>query len=388
MTGASEPSSWRKWAIGVLREERNSSEPTPLIRYPLPAEWGVDLYLKDECVHPSGSLKHRLARSLLLQALVDGAIDEGTTLVEASSGSTAVSEAYFARMLGLPFVAVMPRTTSARKVELIERYGARCVYVDRPGDMVATARSLADTLGGHFVDQFSFASVVSDWTGETGIAAEVFEQLRGAQHPVPTWFVVGVGTGGTSSSMSRYCRLRGLPTRVAIVDPQGSAYFDTWLQGQGNALYSGSRIEGIGRPTAEPSFIPDLVDQAMRVPDSLSIACLQQLHSVLDISAGGSTGTNLAGAFRLVADMIEAGQTGSVVTLVCDAGERYTDTYYDRSWLEASDIRPDDHLPELREFFATGRWPHRKGSVVCAEHRAPNRRTGTGIGKKAATLDR
>lgn len=383
MTGAAELSSWRKWAIGLLREERLAAEPTPLIRYPLPAEWGIDLYLKDECVHPSGSLKHRLARSLLLQALVDGAIAEGTTLVEASSGSTAVSEAYFARMLGLPFVAVMPRTTSARKIELIERYGARCVYVDRPADMVATARSLADTLGGHFVDQFSFASAVSDWTGETGIAAEIFEQLRGAQHPVPTWFVVGVGTGGTSSSMSRYCRLRGLPTRVAIVDPQGSAYFDTWCQGQGPALYPGSRIEGIGRPAAELSFIPDLVDRAMRVPDSLSIASLQLLQEATGISAGGSTGTNLAGAFRLIADMMEAGETGSVVTLVCDAGERYTDTYYDRSWLEASGIRPEDHLPELQEFFATGHWPRRDGSVVCAQERVPNRRTGVG----AATLD-
>ena len=198
MMGASESSSWRDWAIGVLREERRASQSTPLIRFPLPDHWGIDLYLKDECVHPSGSLKHRLARSLLLQALVDGAITEGTTLVEASSGSTAVSEAYFARMLGLPFVAVMPRTTSARKIELIERYGARCEFVDRAADMVATARTLADSLGGYFVDQFSFASAVSDWTGETGIAAEVFTQLQGTQHPVPDWFVVGVGTGGTN----------------------------------------------------------------------------------------------------------------------------------------------------------------------------------------------
>jgi cysteine synthase A len=384
MSGASGSSLWRDWAIGVLRNERLASQSTPLIRYPLPPEWGIDLYLKDECVHPSGSLKHRLARSLLLQALVDGAIAEGTTLVEASSGSTAVSEAYFARMLGLPFVAVMPRTTSGRKIELIESYGARCVYVDRAADMVATARSLADTLGGHFVDQFSFASAVSDWTGETGIAPEVFAQLQGAKHPVPEWFVVGVGTGGTSSSLSRYCRLRGLPTRVAIVDPQGSAYFDTWCKGPGHALYPGSRIEGIGRPTAEPSFIPDLVDRAMRVPDALSIACLQLLQSTLDICAGGSTGTNLAGAFRLIADMVDAGHTGSVVTLICDAGERYTDTYYDRSWLQGSDIRPEEHLAELHEFLNTGHWPHREGSVVCAEQRVPHRRTA----ESAAAPDR
>jgi cysteine synthase A len=369
MTPASEPASWRDRAVNLLRDERASSTPTPLFHFPLPPEWSIDLYLKDESVHPTGSLKHRLARSLLMQALVDGDITEGTTLVEASSGSTAVSEAYFARALGLDFVAVMPRTTSPRKIELIESYGARCVFVDRAADMVSTARGLADSLGGYFVDQFSFASAVSDWMGETGIGAEILSQLQSQPHPIPDWFVVGVGTGGTSSSLSRYCRSRVLPTRVAIVDPQGSAYFDAWCQGPGPAVYTGSRIEGIGRPAAELSFIPGLVDRAMRVPDSLSIACLQLLSAATGICAGGSTGTNLAGSFRLIADMVEAGQTGSVVTLICDAGERYTDSYYDQSWLDTSDIHPEDHLGELQSFLATGRWAHREGSVVCAEER-------------------
>ena len=86
----------------------------------------VDLYLKDESTHPTGSLKHRLARSLFLYALCNGQIHEGTTIIEASSGSTAISEAYFARLLELPFVAVMPRSTSREKIALIEREGGRC----------------------------------------------------------------------------------------------------------------------------------------------------------------------------------------------------------------------------------------------------------------------
>ena len=106
-------------AIRLLEADANRSADTHLHVFPLPAEWGIDLYLKDESVHPTGSLKHRLARSLILYGLVNGRIDRHTTLVEASSGSTAVSEAYFARMLGLDFVAVMPRTTSPEKIELI-----------------------------------------------------------------------------------------------------------------------------------------------------------------------------------------------------------------------------------------------------------------------------
>jgi cysteine synthase len=90
------------------RGRRQRIADTHLHVFPLPPAWGVSLYLKDESVHPTGSLKHRSARSLVLYGLCNGWIGQGTTLVEASSGSTAVSEAYFAGLLGLPFVAVMP----------------------------------------------------------------------------------------------------------------------------------------------------------------------------------------------------------------------------------------------------------------------------------------
>src|SRR5690625_4551733 len=117
---------WVDEAIRRVEADANRSADTHLHVFPLPRDWGIDLYLKDESVHPTGSLKHRLARSLVLYGLVNGWINEGTTLVEASSGSTAVSEAYFARLLGLPFIAVMPEQTSPEKCALIEGFGAEC----------------------------------------------------------------------------------------------------------------------------------------------------------------------------------------------------------------------------------------------------------------------
>src|SRR5437899_10091582 len=102
--------SWVREAVRIIEADANRSADTHLHVFPLPSEWGIDLYLKDESVHPTGSLKHRLARSLFLYALANGWITEGTPVIEASSGSTAVSEAYFARLLGLPFVAVMPKS--------------------------------------------------------------------------------------------------------------------------------------------------------------------------------------------------------------------------------------------------------------------------------------
>jgi len=104
-------------AVRLIEADARRSADTHLLRYPLPSGWcddvDVQLYLKDETTHITGSLKHRLARSLFLYALCNGWITENTTVVEASSGSTAVSEAYFAALLGLPFIAVMPESTSA-----------------------------------------------------------------------------------------------------------------------------------------------------------------------------------------------------------------------------------------------------------------------------------
>src|SRR6187431_1135605 len=123
---------WLEWAIAQVEADANRSADTHLHPFPLPAEWGINLYLKDESCHPTGSLKHRLARSLILYGLCNGVIGPDTALVEASSGSTAVSEAYYARLLGLKFYAVLPRTTSCTKIEAIEQYGGECIFVDEP----------------------------------------------------------------------------------------------------------------------------------------------------------------------------------------------------------------------------------------------------------------
>ena len=111
LSGQSEQA-WTKEAIALLTGDGRRSADTHLVKPNFPGLPGIDVYFKDESTHPTGSLKHRLARSLFLYGICNGAIRQGTTLVEASSGSTAVSEAYFAQFLKLPFIAVMPRTTS------------------------------------------------------------------------------------------------------------------------------------------------------------------------------------------------------------------------------------------------------------------------------------
>ena len=348
--------SWSAWAIDQVEADANRSADTHLHVFPLPPAWGVDLYLKDESVHPTGSLKHRLARSLVLYGLCNGWITEGTPLVEASSGSTAVSEAYFARLLGLDFVAVMPSSTVREKCALIEFYGGRCHLVEDPGQIYAVAEELAESCGGYFLDQFTYAERATDWRGNNNIAESMFAQLGREPHPVPAWVVVGAGTGGTSATIGRYLRLKKLDTRLCVVDPEGSAFHASWTTGDSGVTAAGSRIEGIGRPRVEPSFVPQVVDRMVAVPDAASVAAMRWTTEKLDRWAGGSTGTNMWGALQLVAEMRAAGQRGSVVTLLCDDGRRYARSYYDDAWVAERgwDLAP--HRAVLDELLATGAW--------------------------------
>jgi cysteine synthase A len=348
---------WVNEAIRKVEADANRSADTHLHVFPLPAHWDIDLYLKDESVHPTGSLKHRLARSLFLYALCNGWINEGTTITEASSGSTAVSEAYFARLLGLPFVAVMPASTSQEKIDLIEFHGGRCHLVDDPATMYDEARRLADECGGHYLDQFTYAERATDWRGNNNIAESVFGQLSHERHPVPEWVVVGAGTGGTSATFGRFVRYRRHHTRLCVADPENSAFFEGWCgDDPAHTTAGSSRIEGIGRPRVEPSFVPAVVDAMIAVPDAASIAAARWCSELTGRLVGGSTGTTLWAALHLVATMRASGRTGSVVTLLCDGGERYSHTYYDDAWLAAQGLDIAPYLDTLEKFAQTGDW--------------------------------
>ncbi|MFV0435752.1 MAG: PLP-dependent cysteine synthase family protein [Leucobacter sp.] len=346
---------WCANAVRTLGSDANRSSDTHLLEVPLPRDWGIDLYLKDESTHPTGSLKHRLARSLFLYGLCNGWIRQGRPVIEASSGSTAVSEAYFARLIGVPFIAVMSRTTSPNKIALIELHGGTCHFVDDPSGVYEAAQALAIETGGHYMDQFTYAERATDWRGNNNIAESIFSQMSMERHPIPEWIVATAGTGGTSATLARFVRYSGHPTGVCVADPENSAFFEGWERGDATVTTGvGSRIEGIGRQRVEPSFIAPAIDRMIRVPDAAAIAAIRFLEQLTGRKAGGSTGTGLWAAFRIISEMRATGRTGSVVALLCDSGERYLDRYYDDAWLEAQGIDFQPRLEMLRSFHSTG----------------------------------
>ncbi len=292
---------WLDEAIRRVEADGNRSADTHLHVFPLPESWDVDLYLKDESVHPAG--------------------------------------------------------TSREKIEMVELHGGRCHLVDDPAAIYDESRRLAAETGGHFMDQFTYAERATDWRGNNNIAESIFGQLAQERHPVPEWVVVGAGTGGTSATIGRFVRYRRYHTRVCVVDPENSAFYEGWRRG--DPSYStgrGSRIEGIGRPRVEPSFVASVVDAMVSVPDAASIAAARWCSQVTGRLVGGSTGTALWGAQQLVSGMCGEGRAGSVVTMLCDGGERYTETYYDDGWLADAGIDIAPYQRTLEQFAATGDW--------------------------------
>ena len=349
---------WVREAIRRIEADFQRSSDTHLIPLPLPGFPGIDLYFKDESSHPTGSLKHRLARSLFLHALCNGWLAEVSTVVEASSGSTAISEAYFARLLGLPFVAVMPQSTSPQKIAAIEFYGGRCHLVDDPRAIYAESERVAAERSGHYMDQFTFAERATDWRANNNIAESIFTQMRREPHPCPEWIVASAGTGGTLATIGRYVHYGRHATRVCGADAEYSVFFDHYeTRDAALTLERGSRIEGIGRPRVEASFVPGVLDAMVKVPDVWSLGAMQHLSARLGRRVGGSTGTNLVAALACAQAMREQGQGGSIVTLICDDGERYRHTYFDDAWLREQGLDCGPQAEAIGTLIDRGQWP-------------------------------
>jgi cysteine synthase A len=203
------------------------------------------------------------------------------------------------------------------------------------------------------MDQFTYAERATDWRGNNNIAESIFEQMAKERHPVPKWIVVGAGTGGTSATIGRYLRYRcEYVTRahLCVVDPERSVFFEFFRTGRRELTSAkSSRIEGIGRPRVEPSFLPEVIDRMIQVPDAASIGAVWWLGATLGRKCGGSTGTNVYGALHLMDEMRARGEQGSVVTLICDPGERYLDTYHDPKWAAEQNLDAASYRQRLAE---------------------------------------
>ncbi|MEU3274922.1 pyridoxal-phosphate dependent enzyme [Saccharomonospora sp. NPDC006951] len=353
--------SWARRALATLADDRIARPPTPLRRYPLPREWPVSLHVKDETRQPTGSVKHPFARDLIADAIEAGKVGAATRLVDANSGNMAVAEAYFARLLGLRFTAVVPHATGAAKRARIEQHGGDLLRVDPPLAVYERAARLASDTGGHYLDHLGTVAASVDARiadRDHGLAATILAGMPEGRPP--EWIVAGAGSGACSRAIGRYLRRHGYPTKVAVADPEHSAYFPGWVTGSADyATGMPTRIEGIGRPRMEPAFDPAVVDLVIPVPDAASVAAMRHVAATAGLRAGPSTGAAFWGSCHLLHRMRQDGVRGSVVMIAADAADAHAGTYYDDAWTAAKGWDLTAPAAALTRFERTGTWRQR-----------------------------
>ena len=384
--GAPSPATTATWvneAIRKVEADSNRSADTHLHVFPLPADWDVDLYLKDESVHPTGSLKHRLARSLFLYALCNGWIHEGTTVIEASVG---LDRGLRGVLRPAARAAVRRGDAGARrraeKIELIEFYGGRCHLVDDPGHDVrrGAAARRRDRRPLHGPVHLRRAGDRLARATTTSPSRSSSSSPRSGTR-CPTWVVVGAGTGGTSATIGRFVRYRRHDTQVCVVDPENSAFFDGWSTDDRDVTHRpparGSRGSA-GRGSSRRSC-PTVVDAMIAVPDAASIAAMRWC-SARDRPAGRRLDRHRA-VGRAAAGRVDArGGPSRAASSRCSAtaASATPRTYYDDAWLAAQGIDIAPYTATLEGFYETGTWsepvslgwaPSGLGHTVAADRR-------------------
>ena len=288
---------------------------TPLLR---PARLGKGLpgtvLLKLENRNPGGSIKDRVALHLLRVALAEGTVQPGGTILEATSGNMGIGLALAARALGLRAVLTMPESMSMERRKLMAAFGAEVVLTKAELGMkgaVDKASELAKERDGFLVGQFS-----NPRTPEAhyiGTGPEILADTGGEVHAL----VAGVGSGSTLMGTGRFLKERLPQVHLVAVEPAESAV----LSGKAPGPHG---IQGIGA-----GFVPEVVDrrfidEIVCIPTASAIATARTLLAEEGISAGMSTGANVCAALQLAARPDFAGKT--IVTFVCDTGERYLST--------------------------------------------------------------
>jgi cysteine synthase A len=246
----------------------------------------------------------------------------------------------------------MPENTTARKIEVLNSLGAVCDLVPHGTDVSQHAFKRANTESACYLNQFGLAERATDWRGNNNIAESMMSQMAKEANPEPRWIVCGAGTGGTSATIGRYLKYRRLNTQLCVAEPEGGAFAQGWLnRNLVNSQPCQTVIEGIGRSQIEPGFMFDVVDEVIEVADDASCAGAWILEKELGRRYGGSSGTNLMACLQLAISMREQNETGSIISLLCDRGERYTSTLFNPQWLADHNIHIEQNLNKWLGIF-------------------------------------
>ena len=306
------------------------------------------LFLKLENQNPGGSIKDRMALSMVEAAEREGKLGPGGLLVEATAGNTGLGLALVAAQKGYRLLLVIPDKMAQEKIFHLRALGAE-IYITRsdvgrghPDYYQDLAERLAREQGGFYVNQF--ANPANPDAHERTTGPEILEQMDGDVDAV----VVGVGSGGTLTGIGRFLKRVAPKAKMILADPQGSVLAP--LIETGTMPQPGSWVvEGIGEDFVPPNCDLSLVSEALTVGDREALATARELLRQEGILGGSSTGTLLAGALRWCRAQTEPKR---VVTLVCDSGNKYLSKMFNDFWMIDQGFIQRDRTGDLRDLIS------------------------------------
>ena len=278
-------------------------------------ELKADVLAKLEYFNPAGSVKDRIAKEMILDALEKGLINENTTLIEPTSGNTGIGLSAVATALNLKIIITMPETMSVERRNLMKAYGAELVLTPGSEGMkgaIAKAKELASQIENSFIPgQFENPANPTAHYKTTG--PEIYEQTEGKVDI----FVAGVGTGGTISGIGKYLKEKNPEVKVVAVEPASSPVLST---GKGGA----HKIQGIGAGFVPETLDTKIYDEIITVENEDAFATGKEMAKTEGILVGISSGAALYAAKELAKRVENAGKT--IVVLLPDGGDRYLST--------------------------------------------------------------
>jgi cystathionine beta-synthase len=316
------------------------------------------LFLKLENLNPGGSIKDRIARSMIAAAEADGRLKPGGVIIEATAGNTGLGLAQVAIPKGYRLILIVPDKMAREKILHLRAMGVEVrltrsdVGKGHPDYYQDMAQTLAQSIpGAFFINQFE--NPANPAAHETGTAPEIWVQM---DHDVDA-VVVGVGSGGTLTGIGRFFRKVSPKTQMVLADPVGSIlvdYVKTGVLGKAGSW----TIEGIGEDFIPDNAQMDLVGPAYSISDRESIETARLLLQTEGILGGSSTGTLLAAALRYCREQTTPKR---VVSFVCDNGNKYLTKVFNDFWVAAQGFTPRDLHGDLRDLITKR---HDEGGVI------------------------
>jgi cystathionine beta-synthase len=333
---------------------------TPLVEITRLDAGPCRLFAKLESQNPGGSIKDRPALKMVEAAEADGRLKPGGTIVEATAGNTGLGLALIAALKGYRLVLVIPDKMSREKVSALRALGAEVVMTrsdvgkGHPDYYQDKAKAIAAaTPGAFFVDQFS--NPANPLAHEEGTAPEIWEQAGRDVDAV----VVGVGSGGTLTGISRFFARVSPKTEIVLADPDGSILADI-VAGRPPREPGSWLVEGIGEDFVPPNADLSRVRRAYTITDAEGVAAAREMLRAEGLLIGSSAGTLLAAALRYAREQTEPKR---VVFLVPDTGNKYLSKMYSDDWVRDHGLCPRTTHGDLRDLIAR---PASEGTAVTA----------------------